>query len=72
MSAVRMQLSCGRMPDLERLALLHVEAAREADHATKWAIEGFVEAVAQKVAPFNIEFTIVDPGPPGRASAAAW
>lgn len=32
-------------------------------HATKWAIEGFVEAVAQEVAPFNIEFTIVEPGP---------
>jgi NAD(P)-dependent dehydrogenase (short-subunit alcohol dehydrogenase family) len=32
-------------------------------HATKWAIEGFVESVAQEVAPFNIEFTIVEPGP---------
>ena len=32
-------------------------------HATKWAIEGFVEAVSQEVAPFNIEFTIVQPGP---------
>jgi NAD(P)-dependent dehydrogenase (short-subunit alcohol dehydrogenase family) len=31
-------------------------------HATKWAIEGFIEAVAQEVAPFNIEFTIVEPG----------
>lgn len=33
------------------------------NHATKWAIEGFVESVAQEVAPFNIEFTIVEPGP---------
>src|ERR1700751_3403427 len=32
-------------------------------HATKWGIEGFVEAVAQEVAPFNIEFTIAEPGP---------
>ncbi len=32
-------------------------------HATKWAIEGFVEAVAQEVAPFGIEFTLVEPGP---------
>ena len=32
-------------------------------HATKWGIEGFVEAVTQEVAPFGIEFTIVEPGP---------
>jgi len=32
-------------------------------HATKWGIEGFVEAVAQEVAPFNIECTIAEPGP---------
>jgi NAD(P)-dependent dehydrogenase (short-subunit alcohol dehydrogenase family) len=32
-------------------------------HATKWGIEGFVEAVAQEVAPFNVEFTIDEPGP---------
>ena len=32
-------------------------------HATKWGIEGFVEAVAQEVAQFNIAFTIAEPGP---------
>src|SRR5471030_2616272 len=32
-------------------------------HATKWGIEGFVEAVAIEVAPFGIEFTIAEPGP---------
>jgi NAD(P)-dependent dehydrogenase (short-subunit alcohol dehydrogenase family) len=32
-------------------------------HASKWGIEGFVEAVAQEVAPFGIEFTLVEPGP---------
>ncbi len=32
-------------------------------HASKWGIEGFVEAAAQEVAPFGIEFTIVEPGP---------
>ncbi|EKG35840.1 SDR family oxidoreductase [Pseudomonas syringae] len=32
-------------------------------HATKWGIEGFVEAVSQEVLPFNIEFTLVEPGP---------
>jgi NAD(P)-dependent dehydrogenase (short-subunit alcohol dehydrogenase family) len=32
-------------------------------HATKWGIEGFVEAVAQEVASFGIAFTIIEPGP---------
>ena len=32
-------------------------------HATKWGIEGFVEAVAQEVAPFGIGFTLAEPGP---------
>ncbi len=31
-------------------------------HATKWGIEGFCETVAQEVAPFGIELTIVEPG----------
>lgn len=31
-------------------------------HATKWGIEGFVEAVAQEVAPFGIQFTLAEPG----------
>ena len=34
-------------------------------HASKWGIEGFVESVAQEVAPFHIEFTIVEPGATG-------
>ena len=32
-------------------------------HATKWGIEGFVEATAKEVAPFRIAFTLVEPGP---------
>jgi NAD(P)-dependent dehydrogenase (short-subunit alcohol dehydrogenase family) len=32
-------------------------------HATKWGIEGFVEAVAQEVAPFGIDVMIAEPGP---------
>ncbi len=32
-------------------------------HATKWGIEGFVEAVSQEVAPFGIDFLLVEPGP---------
>ncbi|WP_407529365.1 SDR family oxidoreductase [Methylobacterium oryzisoli] len=34
-------------------------------HATKCGIEGFVEAVAQEVAPFGIDFLLVEPGPTG-------
>jgi NAD(P)-dependent dehydrogenase (short-subunit alcohol dehydrogenase family) len=32
-------------------------------HATKWGIEGFVEAVAQEVAGFNIGIALIEPGP---------
>jgi NAD(P)-dependent dehydrogenase (short-subunit alcohol dehydrogenase family) len=32
-------------------------------HATKWGIEGFVESVAKEVAPFGIDFLLVEPGP---------
>ena len=32
-------------------------------HASKWGIEGFVEATAQEVVPFGIEFTLAEPGP---------
>jgi NAD(P)-dependent dehydrogenase (short-subunit alcohol dehydrogenase family) len=39
-------------------------------HATKWGIEGFIESVAQEVAPFGIDFIIVEPGP--TVSAPAW
>ncbi|AIQ18519.1 short-chain dehydrogenase [Paenibacillus sp. FSL H7-0357] len=31
-------------------------------HATKWAMEGFIEALVQEVAPFNIQATLVEPG----------
>ncbi len=34
-------------------------------HATKWGIEGFLEAVAQEVAPFGIDIIIAEPGPTG-------
>ena len=39
-------------------------------HATKWGIEGFVEAVAQEVAPFGIDFLLVEPGPTGTGFGA--
>jgi NAD(P)-dependent dehydrogenase (short-subunit alcohol dehydrogenase family) len=31
-------------------------------HASKWGIEGFMEATAKDVAPFNIGVTIIEPG----------
>jgi NAD(P)-dependent dehydrogenase (short-subunit alcohol dehydrogenase family) len=40
-------------------------------HATKWGIEGFVEAVAREVAPFGIDFTLIEPGPTGTGFGAA-
>ena len=32
-------------------------------HASKWGVEGFIEAVRQEVTPFGIDFVIVEPGP---------
>lgn len=40
-------------------------------HATKWGIEGFVESVAQEVAPVGIGMTIVEPGGARTDSATA-
>ena len=39
-------------------------------HASKWGIEGFIETVAQEVAPFRIAMTIVEPGPTRTRCAA--
>ena len=40
-------------------------------HATKWGIEGFVESVAQEVAPFGIALTLLEPGPARTGFGAA-
>jgi NAD(P)-dependent dehydrogenase (short-subunit alcohol dehydrogenase family) len=40
-------------------------------HATKWGIEGFIESAAQEVAPFGIDFIIVEPGPTGTSFGAS-
>jgi NAD(P)-dependent dehydrogenase (short-subunit alcohol dehydrogenase family) len=40
-------------------------------HASKWGIEGFVESIAQEVAPFGIDFVIAEPGPTATNFAAA-
>lgn len=39
-------------------------------HATKWGIEGFVEAVCQEVSTFGIDFLLVEPGPTATKFAA--
>ncbi|MCG7600811.1 SDR family oxidoreductase [Halomonas sp. McH1-25] len=39
-------------------------------HASKWGIEGFVESVAQEVAPFGIAITLAEPGPTATNFAA--
>lgn len=43
-------------------------------HASKWGIEGFVEAVQQEVAGFGIHFTLAEPGParPAPISVPPW
>jgi len=40
-------------------------------HASKWAIEGFCQTIAQEVAPFGIQVTIVEPGATGTGFGAA-
>lgn len=39
-------------------------------HASKWGIEGFLEAVAQEVQPFGIDVLIAEPGPTATGFAA--
>jgi NAD(P)-dependent dehydrogenase (short-subunit alcohol dehydrogenase family) len=51
------------------LSKSHPKAARSPSRPSacithlKWGIEGFIESAAQEVAPFGIDFIIVEPGP---------
>lgn len=40
-------------------------------HASKWGIEGFIEAVSQEVAGFGIDFVLAEPGPTDTGFSAA-
>ena len=40
-------------------------------HTSKWGIEGFIESVSRDLSPFNIKFTIAEPGPTGTNFASS-
>ena len=52
----------GRLIQLSSVAGLAAHPGASLYHASKWGIEGFMEALAQEVAPFGIEVTLVEPG----------
>ncbi|PJG47364.1 short-chain dehydrogenase/reductase [Sphingobium sp. LB126] len=52
----------GRILQLSSLGGQIAIAGGSLYHATKWGVEGFIEAVAQEVAVFGIGCTIVEPG----------
>ena len=51
----------GRLIQVSSVAGLAAHAGASLYHASKWGIEGFMEALAQEVAPFGIEVTLVEP-----------
>ncbi|MEC0236105.1 SDR family oxidoreductase [Paenibacillus kribbensis] len=52
----------GRIMQLSSMAGQVAMPAVSMYHASKWAVEGFFEALVQEVAPFNIQGTLVEPG----------
>ena len=52
----------GRLIQFSSVAGLAAHAGASLYHASKWGVEGFMEALAQEVASFGIEVTIVEPG----------
>lgn len=52
----------GRIIQLSSVAGLAAHAGASLYHASKWGVEGFMEALAQEVAPFGVEVTLVEPG----------
>ncbi|MEV4345826.1 SDR family oxidoreductase [Actinoplanes sp. NPDC049596] len=52
----------GRIIQLSSVAGLAAHPGASLYHASKWGIEGFMEALAGEVAPFGIGVTLVEPG----------
>ena len=52
----------GRILQLSTYGGQATHAGASLYHASKWGIEGFMDSLAQEVAPFNIGVTIVEPG----------
>jgi NAD(P)-dependent dehydrogenase (short-subunit alcohol dehydrogenase family) len=52
----------GRIIQLSSVAGLTAHPGATLYHASKWGMEGFMEALAGEVAPFGIEATLVEPG----------
>lgn len=52
----------GRLIQISSVAGLSAHPGASLYHASKWGVEGFTEALAQEVAPFNISVTLVEPG----------
>ncbi|WP_258348753.1 SDR family oxidoreductase [Saccharopolyspora gregorii] len=52
----------GRLIPISSVAGIAAHAGASLYHASKWGVEGFFEALAQEVAPFGAEVTLVEPG----------
>ncbi|WP_033355701.1 SDR family NAD(P)-dependent oxidoreductase, partial [Kitasatospora aureofaciens] len=55
----------GHIPQVSSLGGLAAFPTLGLYNASKWALEGMSEALAQEVAPFGIHVTLVEPGPYG-------
>jgi NAD(P)-dependent dehydrogenase (short-subunit alcohol dehydrogenase family) len=52
----------GRILQVSSVGGISAFAGLSAYHASKWALEGFSQALAQEVAQFNIKVTVIEPG----------
>jgi NAD(P)-dependent dehydrogenase (short-subunit alcohol dehydrogenase family) len=52
----------GRILQVSSIGGISAFAGLSAYHASKWALEGFSQALSQEVAQFNIKVTLIEPG----------